>query len=62
MPAEVGVSVALCPECGAQVAVAAGVLLGEILPCGECLAELEVLSLEPPSLSLAPEVEEDWGE
>jgi alpha-aminoadipate carrier protein LysW len=42
--------------------MAEGVLLGEILPCGECLAELEVLSLEPPSLSLAPEVEEDWGE
>jgi alpha-aminoadipate carrier protein LysW len=35
---------------------------GEILPCGECLAELEVTLLEPLTLALAPEVEEDWGE
>lgn len=51
-----------CPECGAAVALPAGTVTGEILPCGECLAELEVLSVSPATLALAPEVEEDWGE
>jgi alpha-aminoadipate carrier protein LysW len=39
-----------------------GTIEGEILPCGECLAELEVLNLDPPQLAVAPEVEEDWGQ
>ncbi|MBE9507737.1 MAG: lysine biosynthesis protein LysW, partial [Chloroflexi bacterium] len=28
----------------------------------DCGIELEVMSLEPITLELAPEVEEDWGE
>ena len=51
-----------CPECGAAVPVDAGSLAGEILPCADCGAELELVSLEPLELALAPEVEEDWGE
>lgn len=51
-----------CPECGGGVHLQPGTLLGEIVSCGECLAELEVLGLDPPALALAPEVEEDWGE
>jgi len=51
-----------CPECGAQVSLPFGTIEGEILPCGECLAELEVLNLDPPQLAVAPEVEEDWGQ
>ena len=51
-----------CPECEGTLAIAEGVLLGEILPCGDCGAELEVRSLTPLALELAPEVEEDWGE
>lgn len=35
---------------------------GEILTCGECGTELEVLSLDPIQLALAPETDEDWGE
>jgi alpha-aminoadipate carrier protein LysW len=35
---------------------------GEILPCPECGADLEVVSLTPPTLALAPQEEEDWGE
>ena len=53
---------AVCPECGAPVQVDEGTLENEILPCAECGAELEVVSLDPPTLALAPEVEEDWGE
>jgi alpha-aminoadipate carrier protein LysW len=52
-----------CPECEAGVAVPSDVMQGEILPCGDCGAELEVTSLAPAiALALAPEVQEDWGE
>lgn len=53
---------ASCPECDATILRAEGVIANEILPCEECGAELEVISLEPFKLELAPEVEEDWGE
>ena len=50
-----------CPECDAQVDLA-GVVLNEIVVCGDCGADLEVISLDPPALELAPMEEEDWGE
>jgi len=53
---------ASCPECDAPVQVPAEPLQGEILPCGDCGAELEVLEVAPVALGLAPEVQEDWGE
>ncbi len=52
----------LCPECGAALTLEPGTLVGEILPCPDCGVELEVRSLEPVHLEVAPEVEEDWGE
>jgi alpha-aminoadipate carrier protein LysW len=51
-----------CPECAAQVTLAATPRLCEIFECGDCRAELEVLALNPLMVGLAPEVEEDWGE
>lgn len=51
-----------CPECDAKITREEGVMENELLPCEECGAELEVTSLEPFKLELAPEVEEDWGE
>ena len=51
-----------CPECGAVVIVDDDVVEGEILECEECGAELEVISVSPLELELAPEEEEDWGE
>ena len=51
-----------CPECGASVDLGARPMLHEIVPCADCGVELEVLSLEPLTVDLAPEVEEDWGE
>ena len=51
-----------CPECEGALDLAADVLDGEIVPCPDCGAELEVVSLDPVVLQLAPEVEEDWGE
>ncbi len=50
-----------CPECAAAIAVNAA-LAGEILDCPDCGVELEVRSVQPFTLALAPEVEEDWGE
>jgi len=38
------------------------VIKGEIIECPECGVELEVVELDPLTLNLAPEEEEDWGE
>jgi alpha-aminoadipate carrier protein LysW len=51
-----------CLECGAELELAADVEEGEIVICPDCGVELEVISLDPIALELAPEVEEDWGE
>jgi alpha-aminoadipate/glutamate carrier protein LysW len=53
---------AICPECGAETYLSDDVLEGEIIQCPECGTDLEVTSLKPPTLELAPEEEEDWGE
>lgn len=52
----------VCPECAAELELDAGVVEGEILVCPDCGVELEVMSTDPVSVDLAPEVEEDWGE
>lgn len=51
-----------CLECGGTVQVDENVMLGEVLECMECGVELEIISLDPIAVELAPEVEEDWGE
>jgi alpha-aminoadipate/glutamate carrier protein LysW len=53
--------VATCPECGGDVP-AETVERGEILPCPDCGAQLEVRATAPLTLTLAPEIQEDWGE
>lgn len=50
-----------CPECDAQVDLT-GMVLNEIVVCADCGADLEVISLDPPALEVAPMEEEDWGE
>jgi alpha-aminoadipate carrier protein LysW len=52
---------ATCPECAAEFTLD-DVMEGEIVDCPECGVELEVISVEPLVLELAPEEEEDWGE
>ncbi len=52
----------LCVECGAEIRLDDDVIQNEILPCPDCGVELEVMSLSPVQVALAPEVEEDWGE
>jgi alpha-aminoadipate carrier protein LysW len=51
-----------CPECEATLSIPADAMEGEIVPCPDCGAELEVVSVAPVTLALAPEVQEDWGE
>lgn len=56
------VTTAECPECGATIAFKSAPVLHELIRCSDCGAELEVISLEPLALDLAPTEEEDWGE
>jgi len=51
-----------CPECEGVVSFPRRPLVGEVARCPDCNAELEVRRIEPLTLELAPEVEEDWGE
>lgn len=51
-----------CPTCDAAVPVPADVVANELISCPDCGSDLEVLSLNPLTLDLAPDVEEDWGE
>ncbi len=50
-----------CSECDAEISLE-NVVQGEIIVCSDCGVDLEVVSLAPPTLELAPMEEEDWGE
>lgn len=51
-----------CPECGAEISLDARVEIGEILVCTDCGVDLEVITLNPTTVQLAPMEQEDWGE
>jgi len=51
-----------CPECDAQVELTADTEVGEILVCSDCGVDLEVTSMDPAAVQLAPMEQEDWGE
>ncbi len=51
-----------CPVCAGDVELPGDVMQNELVVCGDCGSELEVLSLDPLQVAEAPEVEEDWGE
>ncbi|MBM4422737.1 MAG: lysine biosynthesis protein LysW [Chloroflexi bacterium] len=51
-----------CPECEGALALADDVQTGEIVVCGDCGVDLEVIDLAPLALALAPQEAEDWGE
>ena len=50
-----------CPECFAEIELT-DVMQNEITQCPDCGVDLEVVTVEPLVLELAPEEEEDWGE
>ena len=51
-----------CPECAAEVTIDGDARVSEIVECLDCRSELEIASVQPTTLTLAPDVEEDWGE
>ena len=51
-----------CPECEGNVELAEDAEDGEIISCPDCGVELEIVSVDPVELALAPTEEEDWGE
>jgi alpha-aminoadipate carrier protein LysW len=51
-----------CPECVAEFAMDATTEVGEIIVCPDCGVDLEVTSLAPAEVDLAPMEQEDWGE
>jgi alpha-aminoadipate carrier protein LysW len=51
-----------CVTCGDSVALPDDVEIGEIVDCGSCGTELEVVGVDPAELAKAPELAEDWGE
>jgi len=51
-----------CTECAAEIELADGTEVNEIIVCPDCGVDLEVVSLAPPTVELAPMEEEDWGE
>ncbi len=55
-------AVVSCLECGGEVEVGTDAIVGEIIACPDCGVEMEVTSLNPLTVALAAEVEEDWGE
>ncbi len=52
----------ICPACDGKVELPEPARLCEVVECPECSSELEVVSLDPVQLTLAPDIEEDWGE
>ena len=61
MPIETASGTTQCPECLADVTLDK-VMQNEITQCPGCGAELEITALQPLTLALAPQEEEDWGE
>ena len=51
-----------CPECAAEITFQEGTQECEIIVCADCGVDLEVASVEPAEVILAPMEQEDWGE
>lgn len=52
-----------CPVCGGAVDAPTDAIVGELIDCTDCGAELEVTSLQPALTVIeAPMSAEDWGE
>lgn len=37
----------VCPDCGAEIIKDESTMVGDILECGDCGTEVEILSLDP---------------
>lgn len=53
----------LCPICDSILNNSEELLVGELIRCSDCGSELEVVKNKNRlSLTLAPDIQEDWGE
>lgn len=51
-----------CLECQAQITLETDLQVGEVITCPECSTDLEVKQVNQLKLSIAPKVQEDWGQ
>lgn len=51
-----------CLECQAKIILDPDIQAGEVVTCPECSTDLEIIQVKPIKLSLAPKVQEDWGQ
>lgn len=51
-----------CIHCEHPIEIPEAVKLSEIVTCRDCGAQLEIVNDDPIELTIAPEIEEDWGE
>lgn len=51
-----------CSVCGSLVDAPSDVIVHQVLACGECLSEFEVVQIEPLQVHEMPSDEEDWGQ
>jgi alpha-aminoadipate/glutamate carrier protein LysW len=51
-----------CPECVGDIALDETTEVNEIVVCSDCGVDLEITTLDPIAVELAPMEEEDWGE
>ena len=51
-----------CIECDAEITLDATSEVGEIIVCPDCGVDLEIVSLNPARVDVAPMEQEDWGE
>lgn len=55
-------STVVCAECAAEISLVENTEVGEIIVCSDCGVDLEIVSLNPATVELAPMEQEDWGE
>ena len=51
-----------CPECNGDVTLGANAVEGGIVACPDCNVDLEIVSLDPAKVDVAPMRSEDWGD
>jgi alpha-aminoadipate carrier protein LysW len=51
-----------CPICDYQLSPPSDAQISELISCPDCGCQLEITSLNPFTVSEAPQEEEDWGE
>ncbi len=37
----------ICPDCGSEIKAEESLMVGDIVECGECGTEVEILSIKP---------------